>query len=270
MPHHPLLVVDGMNLAWRAACGFPARITTRSGVDITAAFGFFALLRKTHREGFPNAEIVVAFDAETAHNPRRETFDRYKPWMPAPSRTPFEWIPAIQDGLNALSIPWSDCHTYEADDHIATVIATAQPRSAVIMSADHDFVQLVGRRVRLLTPRRLFKVGDVFDRYGVHPRQWCDFRALTGDPSDNIPGIRGIGPTRARYVLHRGRTLDNARIPDTWWGRRIVDEHDAALRWREIIRLRPDQETTITPVDSPTPELPKAADVCRVLGLWDL
>jgi DNA polymerase-1 len=269
MPAVPLLIVDGTSLAWRAACGFPARIRSRSGVDITAVFGFFALLRKTHRELVPNAEIVVCFDSETAHNPRREQFAEYKPWTPSTRpHAPFEWHEAICLGLDGLSVRWCEARSYEADDDIATIVTALDGRSAAVMSADHDFIQLVTRRVRLVTPRRMYGVREVMDRFDVHPRQWCDYRALTGDPSDNIPGVRGIGPKRAAYVLHRYRSLEVARVPDNWWGRRITEAHADTLRWRDLVRLRRHQQVELQPTGRCTPELPKAAEVCELLGLW--
>jgi len=107
VPSVPLLLVDGHGLAWRAACGFPSRIRIRSGVDITAVFGFFALLRKTHRERVPGAEILVCFDSETANNPRTALFPGYKA-RDADARprefTPFDWLETICVGLDLLSI----------------------------------------------------------------------------------------------------------------------------------------------------------------------
>lgn len=266
MPAVPLLVVDGTGLAWRAACGFPRRVRNRDGTDITAVFGFFALLRKTHRERFPGSEIVVCFDSETALNPRTGRFPGYKA-RPAYPRdfTPFEWLATIQDGLDLLSVSWCEAQSWEADDDIASVV---QGRRAAIMSADHDFLQLVSRRVHVVTPRRAYGVADVIERFAVHPSQWCDFRSLMGDPSDHIPGVRGIGPKRAAQVLRGRRTLETARVPDTWWGRRINDQHESTLVWRDLIRLRTGQDVGLEPCGRTTPELPKAAEVCRFLGLW--
>src|SRR5207245_2022762 len=121
-----------------------------------------------------------------------------------------------------LSIPWCESASFEADDDIATLVALIEARRTAIMSMDYDFLQLVSRNVHVIAPWRTYAVGDVMSRFGIHPRQWCDYRALTGDPSDNVPGIRGIGPKRAAYVLHRRRVLETARIPDTWWGSRLL------------------------------------------------
>lgn len=270
MPAVPLLVVDGTGLAWRAACGFPRRVRSRSGADITAVFGFFALLRKTHREVAPGSEVVVCFDSEVAKNPRTCLFPDYKARKAYPRQfTPFDWLPAIQDGLDLVSVQWCEARSWEADDDIASVVAGLDGRRAAVMSADRDFLQLVSRRARLITPTRVYRVGDVLERYSIHPAQWCDFRALTGDPSDNIPGVRGIGPKRAAYVLRGRRTLESARVPDTWWGRRVRGEHERALRWRDLIRLRSEQHVGVEPLARSTPELPKAADVCQMLRLWD-
>lgn len=271
MPGVPLLVVDGTGLAWRSACGFPRRIRSRDGTDITAVFGFFALLRKTHRELAPGSEIVVCFDTETATNPRRAAFPGYKAgkWYPR-EFTPFDWLPTIREGLDLLSVTWCEAQRWEADDDIATVVAGTDGRRAAVMSADRDFLQLVARRVRLITPTRVYRVADVVERYSIHPRQWSDFRALTGDPSDNIPGIKGIGLKRAAYVLRGGRALENARVPNTWWGQRLLAEQETALRWRDLIELRSDQDLGLRLLDRATPELPKAAAICEVLRLWGL
>lgn len=271
MPRVPLLIVDGINLAWRASCGFPARIRSRSDVDITAVFGFFALLRKTHRQRCPDSEIIVCFDSEFAVNPRRDQFGDYKRGTSADERgrAPFEWIPSIYTGLDALSIQWTEARSYEADDDIATLASALAGRGVRVMSSDHDFLQLVERRVRLIAPRRTYGVGDIVERFSVHPRQWCDFRALTGDPSDNIPGVRGVGLKRAAYVLHKHRVLETARVPDTWWGRRIREEQDLAVRWRDLVRMRVDQDVGVEPTGRPTRELPLAAQICELLKLWD-
>lgn len=269
MPSVPLLLVDGSGLAWRAACGFPRRVHSRSGRDITAAFGFFALLRKTHREVAPNSEVVVCFDSEVAVNPRVEAFAEYKARKDYPREfTPFGLLPAIYEGLSLLSIEWSEASAWEADDDIATLVARADGRRVNVMASDHDFLQLVTRQVRLVTPTRSYGVREVVDRYRVHPSQWCDYRALTGDRSDNIPGVWGIGPKRAALVLRGRRSLETAAVPDTWWGRRLREEVDSALRWRELIRLQSDQSVPVEWLARSTPELPRAADVCELLGLW--
>lgn len=263
-------MVDGTGLGWRAACGFPRRVRSRGGADITAVFGFFALLRKTHRELAPGSEIVVCFDAEIAPNPRRSHFPNYKQRSAYPREfTPFDWLPVIFEGLELLSVPWCEAQRWEADDDIATLVSELDGRRGAVMSADRDFLQLVSRGVRLITPTRVYRVADVVERYSIHPGQWCDFRALMGDPSDNIPGIRGIGPKRASYLLRGRRTLETAHVPETWWGRRLVAEYEGALRWRDLIRLHRDQHVRLQPLARPTPELPKAADVCEILRLWE-
>ena len=269
MPRVPLLLVDGTGLAWRAACGFPRRIRSRSGIDITPVFGFFALLCKMHREHIPGAEILVCFDSDTAVNPRLAAYPSYKCRKTYPREfTPFDWMQTIYEGLDLLSVGWCEAASWEADDDIATLASIVTDRRVVVMSADHDFLQLVDRRVRLLTPYRVFEVRDVVERYAVHPRQWCDYRALTGDPSDNTPGIAGIGPKRAAHVLSGRRTLDAPQIPDTWWGHRLRGQLDSALRWRDLIRLQRDQPVGLRPLGRPTRELPKAADIRDALHLW--
>lgn len=217
-PYEPVQCISSPS-SWRAACGFPRRVCSRDGSDITAVFGFFALLRKTHREGawFGDRRLLRLRDG--GREPRTGQFPGYKA-RPAYPRdfTPFEWLATIQNGLDLLSVSWCEVQSWEADDDIASLVRRLHGRRAAIMPADHDFLQLVGRRVRVVTPRRAYRVADVIGHYAVHPSQWCDFRALMGDPSDNIPGVRGVGPKWAAQVLRGRRTLEWARVPNTWWG----------------------------------------------------
>lgn len=115
----PLLVlVDGSNLLWRAAYGFPARITTRDGRDVTGLFGFFALLRKALHQLDEPAECIVVFDSEAGWNGRRQEDPTYKQHRESADFSPITALADIQRGLTDLGIAWYESGDWEADDVI--------------------------------------------------------------------------------------------------------------------------------------------------------
>lgn len=273
----PLLVlVDGSNLLWRAAYGFPARITTRDGRDVTGLFGFFALLRKALHELDEPVECLVVFDSETGWNGRRQDDSTYKQHRESMDFSPIDALADIQRGLSELGITWQESGDWEADDVIATCAVRARTRNVLIMSTDKDFYQLLDRpRIDQLNTarsadRRLITGLEVRERFGITPGQWCDYRALVGDPSDGIPGVRGIGPIRARRLLAGGLSLDelpsSGRLTGAH-GRRFLDTLDAVREWRQLIRLRT-AITAPTTTGRPTPQLPLAAATLERLGVW--
>lgn len=274
----PLLVlVEGSNLLWRAAYGFPARITTRDGRDVTGLFGFFALLRKAIHELDEPAECTVVFDSEKGWAGRRQEDPTYKQHRETTDFSPLTALVDIQRGLTELGICWQESGDWEADDVIATYAVRARARDVLIMSTDKDFYQLLDRpRILQLNTarsaeRRLITGLEVRERFGIVPDQWCDYRALVGDPSDGIPGVRGIGPIRARQLLAGGLRLDD--LPSSGrltgaHGRRLLDAFDRVRDWRELIRLRTGVSTTSATTGRRTPRLPLAAVTLERLGAW--
>ena len=145
------------------------------------------------------------------------------------------------------------------------------------MSGDKDFYQLASDRVRILNTarragHRLTGPAEVTACYGVAPVRWPDYRALTGDPADNIPGIRGIGPKTAAALLKCGTSLDDLRGSAALTGCRlqaVTANWDKLLAWRDIIRLSdkvPLGSTAVT--GQPTAPMPRAAEILDALGLW--
>lgn len=205
----PLLVVDGHHLLYRSWWGFSdRRITSRDGSrDLTGVFGFLAILRKTHLEETPDHEIVVVFDGENAAATRQSQDAGYKANRADADHTPIRSLQMVKDGLDTAGVPWIELDDHEGDDVIATLTGTAvdDGREVICYSGDRDLLQLAAHSVTILNPaRRRITPDDVLTRHRVHPRQWPDFRALTGDPSDNIPGVRGIGPKTAADLLADG------------------------------------------------------------------
>ncbi|MFQ6197705.1 5'-3' exonuclease H3TH domain-containing protein [Streptomyces sp. NPDC000405] len=272
----PLLLVDGHNLLYRAWYGFPARIQARSvSRDLTGVFGLAALLRKAHLAHADGHEVFVVFDAEDGSTTRVGADDTYKANRAAPEPGLIESLADIKRALDLASVRWIEQDGCEGDDVIATLTTTARTegRDVDIMSVDKDFYQLLADpQVRVLNTmlaedRRLIDGAAVQARFHVTADQWPDYRALTGDQSDNIAGVRGIGPKTAARLLADGRHLEQvpqACIRPAWY-----EQWQRALRWREMIRLDckvelPDDLLT----GRPTNAMPRAAQLLETLDLW--
>ncbi len=172
---------------------------------------------------------------------------------------------------------WIELEYAEADDVIATLVrATPQPRKVIIMSRDRDYYQLVTDHVEILNTRfragrKLVTPAEVYDRHQVIPAQWADYRALAGDPADDIPGVRGIGAKTAAALLADGLTLDD--LPTSGRlaagrGRAVAEQLELALKWRDMIRLNASLNLSRWPTGEASPQLPRPADVVEKLGLW--
>ncbi|MFF3665495.1 5'-3' exonuclease [Microtetraspora malaysiensis] len=273
----PLLLVDGHHLLYRSWWGFSdKRIMSRDKRrDLTGVFGFLAILRKTHLEEAPDHEIVVAFDGENAAASRTVQDPGYKANRADADHSPIRSLGMVKAGLDTAGVPWIELDGHEGDDVIATLAhhAAAQGRTVTCYSGDRDLYQLLTDQLTVLTPaRRRVTSNEVHTRYGVTADQWPDYRALTGDASDNIPGVPGVGPKSAAALLAGGIHLEQlAASPRlaTGRGRAVADHWDAVLTWREMIRLQrgvpvPDN----TCVGMATPAMPRAAAILEHLDLW--
>ncbi|MBW4717388.1 5'-3' exonuclease [Saccharothrix obliqua] len=280
----PLLLVDGHNLLWRGAFGFPAAIHSRDKTrDLTAEFAFFALLRVAIREEFTSPpEVIVVFDGQHGAAERQATDSDYKAnrGLDEAALKPIRAIPHVQQALTAYELAWIEIDTAEADDVIATLVTHVRrddpERRVWIMSGDRDFYQLIDDRVRVLNTtmkrgRRHIEPDTVFDRYRVQAAQWADFRALTGDPADNIPGVRGVGTGTAAKLLAGGLTLgqlaDAGRLTGAK-GKAVAEAWDQLLDWRDLIRMRTDLALPLLPTGHSSRPLPTPAEVIDKLGLW--
>ena len=207
-----LLLLDGHSLAYRAFYALPVEnFTTTTGHPTNAVYGFTSMLINVLRDERPSA-IAVAFDV-SRRTFRTEKFPEYKATRAA-SPTEFKGqVPLIQELLAALNIPFIEAEGYEADDIIATLTRQARERGddVSIVTGDRDAFQLVSAGVTVLYPRK--GVSDlarmtpeaVEEKYGLTPDQYPDYAALRGDPSDNLPGIPGVGDkTAAKWIREYG------------------------------------------------------------------
>jgi DNA polymerase-1 len=277
----PLLLVDGHNLLWGATFGFPAEIRSRDKTRLlTGLFGFFALLRVAIRDDIAQApEVIVVFDGQYGSTDRAEMDPTYKAQRPtdAAALAPIQFLPDVKGGLDQCGISWTELDHAEADDVIAAIVhRTPEPRPILLMSRDRDYYQLVTDRISVLNTKmraghRHIGPTQVYERHQVTPAQWADYRALTGDPADNIPGVHGIGAKTAATLLAGGLTLDDLAAAgrlDTGRGRTVREQFDLALKWRDMIRLNHDLDVTVKVAGEASPPLPRPAEVVEALNLW--
>ena len=207
-----LLLLDGHSLAYRAFFALPAEnFSTTTGQPTNAVYGFTAMLINVLRDEQPS-HIAVAFD-RSEPTFRHEQYVEYKANR---RETPTDFkgqLSLIFEVLDALGIPRLSVAGYEADDVIATLAtqAAAGGMKVLIVTGDRDALQLVSDDVTVLMTRRgisdmtRFTPAAVNEKYGLTPAQYPDYAALRGDPSDNLPGIPGVGEkTAAKWVAEYG------------------------------------------------------------------
>ncbi|MBM3888221.1 MAG: hypothetical protein FJ388_03750 [Verrucomicrobia bacterium] len=197
-----LLLVDGHGYAYRAFFAIP-RLTNARGEPTNAVFGFLKMLRKLADDLQPT-HWAVTWDAGLPQERLKvlETYKAQRKPMPDDLRAQ---LPAIREVLEASRVVSLEQEGYEADDVIASVCRRAADARVWIASADKDLMQLVNDRVAAVRQAGkdnvLMDVEGVRERYGVPPAQMLDFLCLTGDSSDNIPGVPGVGEKTAAQLL---------------------------------------------------------------------
>ena len=204
-----IFLLDGHSLAYRAFFALPVTLATSTGQITNAVYGFTSMLIKLLAEEHPDY-LAVAFDLG-APTIRLEKYPEYKAGR---AETPSDFKPQlglIDEVLDTLHVPMVRVVNHEADDAIGTlaVRAAGQGLDVVIVTADRDFFQLVRPGIRVMFNRRgisdivLYDEAGVEERFGVPPSQYLEFVALKGDPSDNIPGVPGVGDKTAAKLIQQ-------------------------------------------------------------------
>ncbi|WP_399883871.1 DNA polymerase I [Streptomyces sp. BBFR51] len=211
-----LMLMDGHSLAYRAFFALPAEnFTTATGQPTNAIYGFASMLANTLRDEAPT-HFAVAFDV-SRKTWRSEEFTEYKANR---SKTPDEFkgqVELIGELLDSMHVPRFAVEGFEADDVIATLATEAEAEGfdVLIVTGDRDSFQLVSEHTTVLYPTKgvseltRFTPEKVLEKYGLTPAQYPDFAALRGDPSDNLPGIPGVGEkTAAKWINQFGSFAD--------------------------------------------------------------
>ncbi len=211
----PLVLVDGMSLAYRAYFALPPELATTTGIVTNAVHGFFSMVVNIIRDYRPSA-LAVAFDAP-GDTFRDEAMPEYKAGR---ASTPEDLSPQfdlIRDILRAMAVPVIEVPGFEADDVLATLATQARERGreVLVVTGDRDCFQLVeDPYVRVLYNRRgvsdctLYDEAGIRARTGVEPWRYPMLAALRGDPSDNLPGVPGVGDKTAAKLLATYGDLD--------------------------------------------------------------
>ena len=205
-----LLLLDGHSLAYRAFFALPVEnFSTTTGQPTNAVYGFTAMLINVLRDEQPT-HMAVTFDISKS-NFRHETYADYKAGRAA---TPDDFkgqVSLVREVLDALRVPVVCAEGFEADDVIATLAtqASADGMDVLIVTGDRDAFQLVDERVTVLynsrgvSDMRRMTPAAVEEKYGLTPAQYPEFAALRGDPSDNLPGIPGLGEKTATKLIQQ-------------------------------------------------------------------
>ncbi|MFT5441122.1 MAG: DNA polymerase-1 [Myxococcota bacterium] len=245
-----LVIIDGANAIFRAFFGIPG-LRGPDGSPTNAVLGFTNILNKILRDEKPDY-IAVAMDPKGGSF-RNELYPEYKANRDAMPEDLSVQFPLVKELIDAYRIPRIEIPGFEADDVIATVVKLAPDDVAVsIISTDKDLMQLCSETVELVDgiKDRRFGPAEVVEKFGVPPEQMLDLRALVGDPSDNIPGVKGIGVKGAAKLIEEYETLENllANAPDVKAKRAregLIEHADLARLSKELSTLREDVELGI-------------------------
>lgn len=253
-----LFLVDGSGYIFRAYHALPPLTRKSDGLPVGAVSGFCNMLWKLLREardtsvGVTPTHFAVIFDY-SSNTFRKEIYPEYKANRSAPPEDLIPQFGLIRQATKAFNLPCIEKEGYEADDLIATYARMAEAVGAevTIISSDKDLMQLVTPLVSMYDSMKDKQIGipDVIEKWGVPPEKMIDLQALTGDSTDNVPGIPGIGPKTAAQLLEEFGDLDTllARAGEIKQQKRrenIIAFSEQALISRQLVTLKTD-----TPID---------------------
>jgi DNA polymerase-1 len=273
-----ILLLDGFNLTFRAYYGMP-ELTRQDGFSTNALHGWLRTIWKLEDNEQP-CTIAAFFDTGGSEK-REQLLEDYKGNR---SETPEDLkaqIPIIKQMTTLMGISTHECTGVEADDLIASAVETVQGKVAetIIVSADKDLAQLVGPGVTQLLPPptarpslgwRKLNADAVEEKFGVRPNQIAEYLALVGDTSDNIPGLKGVGPKTASAWLQKYKTLQG--IFDN--SGRLNPKRFQGVVYESMDLLRRNLELTLLEKDHPLENLGTAAvqleELCQLLAEMEM
>lgn len=210
-----LIIIDGNALIHRSFHALPPTLRNKKGVLVNAVYGFTSFLLKALNEFHP--EYVVLTLDKKGPTFRHEAYAEYKATRVKAPDELYEQIPLVKQVAEAFNIPIFELSGFEADDLIGTICEKTNSEKnleKIIITGDLDTLQLINDRTKVYTMSRglsdsvLYGAEQVRERYSLNPDQIIDYKALRGDVSDNIPGVKGIGEKTASDLLVEFKTLD--------------------------------------------------------------
>ena len=262
----PLLAIDGDSLAHRAYHALPKTIRRKGGRPAGAVVGFANFLVRLWSSERPRA-VLVGFDTLEAPTYRHESFPGYQAGREFDAAI-LEQLPLLPELVAACGFAVARAPGYEADDFLAAAVAFEEARGGdtLVVTSDRDAYQLASNCTTILQPVRgvseLARIGpqEVRERYGVEPRQVPDFVALRGDPSDRIPGARGVGEKTAAAILRQYGSLEAALEAG-----RFSEQAEELRLFRRIATM--DASAPLPPLLDQSPGWAEASDLLSKWGL---
>ena len=261
----PLLVIDGDNFAHRSYHALPKSIRRKGNRGGGAIVGFSNFLLNLYAGERPRA-VLVGWDTLGAPTYRQELFPAYQGGRQFDEEL-VEQLDILPELVAACGFANAKAAGYEADDFLAAAAAAEEGRGGhvLVASGDRDAYQLASDRTVILHPVRageMARIGpaEVRERYGVEPKQVPDFIALRGDPSDRLPGAKGVGPKGAAALLRKYATLEDAFADG-----QLAGQADQLRMYRRIATM--DAAAALPALDDQLPSWGKAAELARE---WEL
>jgi len=262
----PLLIVDGDSFAHRAYHGLPKTIRRAGNRGGGAIVGFANYLLRLYESEQPRA-VVVGWDTLAAPNFRAKLFAPYQGGREFDDEI-VDQLDVLPELIAALGFVSGKAAEFEADDFLATAAAMEEKRggTALVASGDRDAFQLASAHTTILHPVKageIARIGpaEVRQRYGVNPSQVPDFIALRGDPSDKLPGARGVGEKTAASLLQRYPDLE-AMLADG----KFTTEADALRLYKRIATMVTNAPLPKTIADAK----PNWANAAKLTREWEL
>jgi DNA polymerase-1 len=262
----PLLVIDGDSLAHRAYHALPKSIRRADKKPANALIGFSNFLLRLWEAEQPRA-VLVGWDTLFIPTYRHELFPGYQAGREFDQEL-LEQLDLLPEVVRSFGFATAKDEGYEADDFLAAAVAQEEARkgTALVVTSDRDSFQLASDRTTILQPTRgvseLARVGpaEVRERYGVDPNQVPDFIALRGDPSDKLPGAKGVGPKTAASLLAQYGTLERMLAEG-----RFAAQGEELRMYRRMATL--DASAPLPPLEDQTPLWAEASSFVRQLGM---
>ena len=261
----PLLVIDGDNFAHRSYHALPKSIRRHGNRGGGAIVGFSNFLLNLYAGERPRA-VLVGWDTLGAPTYRQKLFPAYQGGREFDDEL-VEQLEVLPELVAACGFANAKAAGYEADDFLAAAVAVEERRggNVLVASGDRDAFQLASDRTTILHPVRageMARIGpaEVRERYAVEPKQVPDFIALRGDPSDRLPGVRGVGPKGAAALLRKYPTLE-----DAFTDGQLTGQADQLRLYHRIATM--DATAPLPALDDQTPDWGGAAALARE---WEL
>jgi DNA polymerase I len=249
MSKERLFLIDGSALAYRSYYAFAQNpLKTKRGEHTSVVYGFAATILRIFSKERPTHLAVVLDSKEPTF--RHKMYANYKANRPSMPEEMVEQLPRLDELLRVMEVTVLREPGYEADDLIATAAVKAEKLGwdIVIVTGDKDLFQLVDEKTRVLNLKKVSEAGEWIDReavklkMGVYPEQIVDLMALTGDSTDNVPGVTGVGPKTALQLLEQFGSFDGVyanvdKVPREKLREMLITHKDQAYLSRQLVTL---------------------------------